>query len=332
MLTHKEQLVTYMMAGHVHLSKKDYGFFNNLKYLLQDKRPVTSNQDKLFNKLLQKYQRQLTKLGHDINVLEKLDYKQPIVETSQEYLIAKISIENDEITIKSPFNNKFIQYLRNLDNNQFIWSKQEKVYKAEFSTHNLKTAYFSVNKYYDNVRLCPKIQNLIDEIKQYEQMMYWSPTLVKSFNNYYIFGLNQSLYEAIKDIPLNNDPKTLFKLSQYGIKIHPSITKDDSFLRFASEYNTTIDLEQLNDLANWVKELEFDMIYLGSQMLYNKQISTEVKERLKDIHFSRKVEDLDMFTNIVYIHFNRGTNLGKRFHKNIKKMIILSNSRPVQVA
>lgn len=329
MLEYKEQLVNYMMAGHVHLSKKDYGFFNNLKYLIQDKRPITSNQDKLFNKLLLKYKRQLTRLGYDNNVLESLPWKTLIVESSLEYLTAKISIEDDFITIRSPFNTKFIQHLRNINHHGFVWSKIEKAYKAEYSTYNLKTAYFAVNKYYDTVRYCPKVQHLLDQIKQYQNSMYWSPTLVKSGDHYYIFGINNSLYEATKNLPLNAEPKTLFALSHHGIKIHYSITKDDSFLRFASEYNNTVDLSQLQNLKDWIKKLEIDMVFLGTEIIYNKQISAEVRNAIQDVYVSRKEEDLDNYKNILYLHYR--SNLSKRVHKNIKKMIILSNSRPVQV-
>lgn len=329
MLEYKEQLINYMMAGHVHLSKKDYGFFNNLKYLVQDKRPVTSNQDKLLNKLLVKYKRQLTKLGYDTAVLEQIPWKNPIVESSLEYLVAKISIENDLIAIRSPFNTRFIQYLRNIKNNEFVWSKQDKAYKATYNTFNLKTAYFSVNKYYDTVRYCPKVQNLLDQIKEYSESMYWSPTLVKSGDNFYIFGINNSLYESIKDLPLNDEPKTLFALSHHGVKIHSSITKDDTFLRFASEYNNNVDLDQLHNLEHWIEELGFDMVFLGTEIIYNRQISAEVKNAIKNVYVSRKEEDLDIYQNILYLHYR--SNLAKRVHKNIKKMIILSNSRPVKV-
>ena len=59
MMQKKEHLLHYMMKGHVHLSKKDYGFFNNLSYIIREKNQVTSNQNKLFDKLILKYQRQL---------------------------------------------------------------------------------------------------------------------------------------------------------------------------------------------------------------------------------------------------------------------------------
>jgi len=68
----REHLLHYMMKGHVHLSKKDYGFFNNLTYIIKDKNQVTSNQNKLFDKLILKYQRQLRKLGHNIEKLNQL--------------------------------------------------------------------------------------------------------------------------------------------------------------------------------------------------------------------------------------------------------------------
>ena len=62
-LTSKEMLTHYLLKGYVHLSKKDYGFFNNISYITNGKKSITSNQDKLFNKLILKYQRQLKKLG-----------------------------------------------------------------------------------------------------------------------------------------------------------------------------------------------------------------------------------------------------------------------------
>jgi len=327
MFKNKEQLTKYMIEGHVHLSKKDYGFFNNLIFLEHRKQTITTNQLSLFNKLINKYQRQLTKLGHDASALIDLTWEIGVVESKQEFLDAYLSIINDTIIIKSPFNNQFIQNFRRVETNQFVWSSTEKNYKAPFSTFSLKLAHLYLNKFYKSVKYCETVQKYIDYIQSYAEVKYWTPTLVKTNNNFYIAGLNHAIYEHIKDIQLSDDIKTLFQLSQYGIKIDESITGDDALLNFAGNYIVTYDLDNFRDLVAKLVLLDVDHVFIpGTKFnIYNKNITNEIKLILLEHNITcSPTNELSSKKGVLIRN-----NIRFEDNRNFTKIIQLTNSRPV---
>lgn len=329
MFEYKDQLTFYMVAGHVHLSKKDYGFFNNIKQTIGDK-PVTSNQDKLFNKLLAKYQRQLSKLNHDVVLLGQLPWRVPVVETKQEYLSAIISIVNDTIIIKSPFNNKFIQQFRKIELNDFVWNKIKRVYEAPFSTYQLKIAIQTVNSCYESVVYCDKVKELLDQVTQYSEVKYWEPTLTKINNNLYIVAINNSLYEAISHIDLADDPQTFYLLSRYGIKIDDSLL-DDKYKMFAAEYVVEVDSQDFEEVSLWLQNLKVEHVFTSRDVLYNKELSNDIKLILLDKGITcstaknlEKENSVIIKTHKSWPSFNNHVGL-------YDKVIYLKNSRPVKI-
>lgn len=274
----KEKLLHYMLGGHVHLSKKDYGFFHNLQHLIKDTKRITTNQCKLFDKLLVKYQRQLKKNGLDYTNLLDLPWNVQVVESKQEFLDARIYLERDEICIKAPFNNNFIASLRNRELNCFAWDKSNKLYRASQSTYNLKMALELVTKHYTSAKISTELEGIIDNLTQYKDS-YWAPTLVRKNNNYYIAGISEPLYDKLANTELNDDPKTLHYLTLLGIKVDLDIVKDNEFLRFASEYNTDVSIEQLDDLVNWIKGIGVDYVWFTRDLVYNKVVGKMISQR-----------------------------------------------------
>lgn len=339
MFTTKDQLNAFLIRGDIHLSKKDYGFFNNLTVQLSNKKPVTSNQDKLFSKLLFKYKRQFNKLGHDVDILNNLLWSVEVVPSQAEYLSAKISIENDEIVIRCPYNTRFIQKFKNVSVNCFVWQKQNKCYTAAISTHNLKIAYHEINKHFTDIKYDPNVQNILDELDEYKNCTIWEPTLVKIGKCFYIYGLNESLNHATDYLILSDEPKTLLKLSQYGVKIHESIHQDDQFKKFASDFYAVVDIEQVDLLKDWVEILKFDCIYLGADIIFNKEISKNIKDALDSIPIIRNATEISLYTNVLYVNYNSYKNNNPSFllsdndqlNKNISKILTIKNSRPVHV-
>lgn len=333
MFENKEQLANYLISGNVHLSKKDYSFFNNIRYSTHEGKSVTSNQDILFNKLILKYQKQLKKLGHDVNTLITIPWKNLILKSDPTYSQAKLSLENGKLEIKSPFNTKFIQNFRKLSYNEFVWLKNKRVYEAPFSTFNLKIANQYLKLYYKDVSYCDKIEALFNEIKEYDTCKYWNPTLVKVGDHYYVHALTESLYEVLKNITLSNDPNTLYLLSQHGVTIHPNITKGDEFLSFASEYNTKVNIDDFAKVAGWLKQLNIKHVFLSRMLnVYNQTIGVEVKEILKKMNIesiNNNEKDIKEITCI-----NLSSSLPIHFDSEnfqVSKYITIVNSRPVHV-
>lgn len=327
MFTNKDQLAHYMISGHVHLSKKDYGFFNNIKTIVHDHKPVTTNQNKLFDKLLLKYQRQLQKLNFNVQTLIELSWKVEVLESKPEYLSAYISIDNDKIIIRSPFNTKFVQMFRKIPLIQFVWNKLSRVYEAPLSTYQLKIAIDAVNKCYETVNYCDQVQKILEEINQYSEVIYWQPTLVKIHDNYYVIASNSALNEVIKDFELNDDPKTFYMLSQYGVTIHPDLI-NNNYTKFASEYVTEIDSSNLSDLCDWLRNLNVECVFTSRDLVYSKDLSNDLKLLLLERGIICKPATKTDIANSVLLKTHSSWTA---FTSTFNKIIHLKNSRPVKI-
>lgn len=328
LLQKREHLLYYMLQGHVHLSRKDYGFFNNLQYIVKNNKRVTTNQNKLYEKLILKYQRQLKKLNHKLDELLQLTWDVEVVDSAKEYLEAYIYITDNEVHIRSPFNTKFVQGFRSAYDNTFLWHKDKKEYIARLDTHSLKLAVTMVNRYFDQVRFCDKIENILHELKPYETGD-WNPTLRKVHDHYMISCTNHYLNESIKGVELNDDPINLLTLSRYGILIDKSVTNDDSLKVFASSFHIDGDLNLFDTITEWLKLLNVDHVFTAREIIYNKQISNEIKQTLlKHGITCSPVGSTDHREGVLLKTSSTIPNCDMR---KISKVIHLTNSRPVNV-
>lgn len=328
MFVNREHLLDYMLKGHLHLSKKDYSFFSNIKNIIQEDRPITSNQNKLFDKLLVKYQRQLKKLNHDIDDLITLPWKFKVLESKQEYLNAYISIEDDRIIIKSPFNNKFIQMFRRIHCNKFVWNKAKKIYEAPVSTYQLKIAIDSVSECYGSVLFCDTIKDLLIGLDEFKQARYWNPTLVKRNNIFFIAATNSSLMESLKDVVLNDDPKTLMMLSLYGISFDDSVINNDPVKYFACNRELSLDLENLDEIIQNLKLLEINHVFTSRVILNSNNVFNEIQTKLSLAGITcNSIRSNTEFNNAVLFT----TSSGAVSSSKVIKTIYLTNSRPVLV-
>lgn len=321
----KDDLVDYLTQGHIHVSRQDYLFFSNLAKIATE-RNVTTGQNKLLDKLLDKYQKQLRNNNLDIQSLKNLSWKNPLLETLAEYRKTYINVVNQEITVRNPFSKKFISALQK-SHSDLLWDKKRKCYSVEFSTYNLKHTLDLVSKNFDDVVLSNNIQQLLTDIKQYENC-YWNPTLVKVGNNFYITALNESL-DKVLSTELNDDPKTLFFLSRYGISVDDKLIVTEE-QKFATSHSYNIDIEEIDILINFLNNLSIKEIVIEGHALYRDTIYKEIVNKLKqsniEVHSTGDYE-LNDFPLIVsfrtsHIIWNPGRAC---------KIVSIKNSRPVHI-
>lgn len=325
----REHLLYYMLQGHVHLSKKDYGFFNNLQYIIKNSNKVTTNQNKLYDKLVVKYQRQLKKLQHDIVELQKLEWTIPVVETSKEYLEAYVYLEDGSVHIRSPFNTQFVHSFRSVPDNTFIWNKEKKVYISHYDTNALKIAVQMVETYFPDVRYCENITKILDEVSTYKDTI-WDPTYKRVSGNYMITSTNKYLDAILADIEFNDDPLTLLELSKHGVIIDYDVTNEDPYKIFAGSYFVTIDLSMLDTLVEYLKSLNVRHVFTSREVIYNKQISNEIKLKLLEHGISCSPVGSTDHENAVLFKTTTNTNMAINTRR-IDKIIQLTNSLPVIV-
>jgi hypothetical protein len=259
-LINAEELLDLMLS-HLSLSRYDQKFFYNLQ--LQNvlpRKPITTNQAALFTKVVKKYNRQLALFKLDADQVAELPWTLKIIQSSPEYTHAHISIENDQLILRSPFRQAFVQDFR--DKSVMIWDRENRYYHTEFGLYKLKAILNSVMKHYQDIKLCPAVQKIIDDISIYDEESCWDPTLTICNNNLYIFNLNESLASAIRNIELNTELSTLALLASYGIGVSESLKKElqkiysIEDLTFAINRQAIHEVSDIAGLADKLKKIE----------------------------------------------------------------------------
>lgn len=327
MFTHKDQLLKYLISGHIHLSKKDFGFFSNIIQSIGKTNQITSNQSKLVDKLIYKYQRQIKKCNLNPDVLISLPWKTIVVESKQEFLQARIWLEDNILSLSSPYNNNFIKYFRNIDLNPFSWNKESKKYTAEYSTHAFKIAYKSVNKFFEGVYIDQNLSTILEYVNQFSNQNF-DPTYIKSNGNFYISAVNEHLLNNC-NVSFDDSATTLFYLSQMGVKIHPDILGTDEFKKFAGTFNVVLDSNNIEFLGKYLLWLGIENVVLGRGLSYSKQFSQDIKKILLDTEI--KVHPYNsQYTYDEAVLINLHSH-NENVPKNIVKVITIANSKPINV-
>jgi hypothetical protein len=332
MMLVKEELITYLTLGHVHVSRQDYQFFSNLIKINMEG-SITTGQDKLLNKLLDKYKRQLIKLGHDVEGLKKLEWRKPLIETTEEYKKAYLYLEGNKLIFKSPFSKKFINDLRSEgDNNTFVWDKNKKVYASDATTLALKVILKVSKKSFSELHLCDQLQNVLCTLEEYEKSV-WNPTMYKVNGNYYIMACNSALGDAISSIDLNEDPKTLYELTKYGLDFDNSVVNNE-LQKFASSYYYETDTEHLHDIIEYVTRLGISEVRLESQALYSNTLYKELRNKLTEcgikIITHHELKEISRDEYPVLISFKTRKYI-PQYSKSVSKIVSIKNNTPIDV-
>lgn len=334
-LRNKEEVLVLLLTNEFRLNKYDKNFLSNLSILLAKNRHVTTNQDYLFDKLLEKYKRQLKKMKVDYSELLLLKWHTKVIESSTEFTEAHLSLHNDRIRLRVPFNKKLIEKLRDLDARNYLqWNPIDKCYYSDYYTHVIKTILSLIPNFY-KLNISQDITNELNQLLDYENMQYWNPTLVHIDNLYYIVACNEPLLEATKHIELNNDPKTLCELSKYGIKIDKSITQGNKFLEFASNYDSVIDVNELDTLHQYCKLLDIKNIICNYRIKRAKDIKNYFEKILGSNGLNVYYDVIDSppkeyHGKSIYLYYFTSTGLVEHPTYVVKKVRI-TNSNPVKI-
>lgn len=276
----KDHLVYFMQCGMLRLSRYDLHFIQNLHNLIITKGNVTTNQVALFEKVVEKYSRQLSKHGLIKSKIDQLNWETVIVPSDKKFTEAYISIVEDKIIFKSPFNKKFLESFNRDTYNSFKWIREDKHYISDFSAEALKHLLRRAKEHYSVINYCPITSTLINNVEQFNAK-YWEPTLIHLHGKYIIASINEPLNDAVKDIELSNDPECLSMLATYGIKIDDSIINGDPLLKFASEYFTEIDYTNTDIFIKYLHAIKCDCIFTAGLTLppqYKKILISKIKE------------------------------------------------------
>jgi len=319
-------------------------FMSNLQNMIHRDKKVTSNQAKLFDALIYKYKRQLIKNKLDSDDLKKLPWRSTVIESSPEFTGARVDCIDGMLNLRVPFNRKFISEFKTKEN-PFVWYKEEKMYKAKFSTGALKLLYNQLPKHFKSVIYSPALHSLIEEVEKYKNLI-WEPTVVKVGNNYIIAGANEHLLKAVEHIDLSNlnsknDIETAFELSHYQVKLSPSLLKERKDLEFASSFYTEVDIEDIDLVAKWLNTMKIKKFVLCDNSFQDLHLNSDNSLRNDITHkFKNQGIEIQKMTELgsdpaVLISF-RSLHKGTPFHyimsNHTSKIIKIKNSRPIEIS
>lgn len=310
----KEHLLQFMLTKKINLSHYDRKFLSNLQYITHKDNRVTTNQANLFNKLIVKYARQLTKAYLVVEELQELPWKTNIIESSPLFTSARISLVGDTLQLQVPFNKKFISEFKHVPNNPYEWNSRDKFYSANFSTYALKLSR-TLYKYFSNVEYSDELNTLLDQLQDYNATI-WNPTLTEVNGSLLIAGCNTIIGNMIKDIDLKLEPIVLYKLSQMGVSVDPELVENNPKLKFAAEFITEVDLDNMQEVESWIVELGCNHVVRG-------------KGPFRDTITTQHNSD----TLPILLQYNSSTVGLRRFYGNkaFGKCVIVKNSQPIDI-
>jgi hypothetical protein len=334
-VTTKEHLIYFMQCGVMRLGKYDLRFVQNLHLLTVQNKTITTNQVALVDKLVDKYKRQLHKQGITSDQLASLKWESAIVNSDPQFTEAYVTITNDTITFKSPFNKKFIDNFRKVEHNTFAWIKDNKIYESPYSTEALKTLLTVANAHYPVVNYCPVVSNLLNSVDKYSAK-YWNPTLIKCNDIYLIAGINERLDDAIKDMPLSNNPCSLSILASYGVSIDERIIDNDPLLEFASSFISEVDYKDVDNIVQYLLAIKCDSVTIvgqaGMTLHYRKILAEKIKN--SGIHLDDDKNGMVLEARLegkkIPVVISLSSNLNWPA-PNFKKIVRMRNSLPVVI-
>lgn len=334
-----DQLAYFMQSGLLRLSKYDLKFVQNLYRLISEKHPITTNQVALFLKLTKKYSRQLSKQKIFSETIESLNWNIPVIDSDKKFTETFVTIEKDKLIFRSPYNKNFLKELRSQENNYWVWDKVNRAHVANFCCHNLKIICQIARKHFAVTNYCTVITNILNQLKQFDNVKFWTPTLCNLNGMFIISAANKHIMEAIQHIPLNNDMKTLSILSEYGIAIDQSVIQKNESLEFASKFKVEIDYKDKDKLVEWLKLLGCSIVYEGSGLLltHKKELKSllekngiKVLKRINSIFiFSQNINENIQKNENLYSVLIQGTETAS--FDNVKKIITIKNSEPIDL-
>jgi|688.fasta_scaffold201272_2 hypothetical protein len=325
--------VATWMISNIRLSRYDEQFVNNLTFYTVQYNRITSNQDLLFKKVVGKYKRQF--LYHKIVIenLLQLSWHVHVVPSIPEYTGASIVIENNKIIFRSPYNKNFLTALRKTSLYTLTWHRDKRQHEADYSPTVLKQLMYLSADYYEVLNYCDTVTQIINSLSEYESIKYWVPTLVYKNNHYYIAALNEPLYNAIKDIELTDNLKTVATLVKYGINVDQSVTthflETESLekIKFASTFEVQAEIRDVNTIMTWLKEFGCDAITEPKSFLTRNTI--DIDKTLLNI--CKNPNELINYDNPVIVYQKGVFSLSNEKPMKLFKTIRFVNSEPIDL-
>jgi hypothetical protein len=339
--TTKEQLI-YFMVNTISLGTYDRKFLVNVN---ETDKQMTTNQADLLDKIILRYHKQFAK--HNINSAEMVNLpwsREPILSTTA-YTHTHVSVDQDSIIIRSPYKREYVDALKK-NKISIVWNKEDRLWKTVYCEQTLKYVLEQTEKYYTNINYCDTIKNVINEFIEYEDCLYWDPTLVYK-NKYYIAGINELLNNAIKEDIDNIDYSTIARLVSYGISIDKTVDeqliktigedeRSIKYLEFSKDLNPILDIFNLDEVIDYLQCIKTEAVLIpNSGTSDKKSIKKSLLDKLSKSNIKVILEIKDKpieLPNTFYVTIIFGLwNMKYQYNSSSSKTIFLADSKPIEL-
>ena len=281
----KEQLI-YFFISNISLGTYDKKFLLNLQVLnLAQKKPLTTNQAELLDKITLRYRKQLSKLEIGVQEMLDLPWNNTPVQSLPQYTEAHLSLNEDTLILRSPYKKEFVSEFNKLNlSNKKQWDRVGKYWSIPANSYTLREVNNQLEKHYGKVNYCDKLSKLLSDIKGYQSIKYWDPTYMYVNGNYMIVGISEALHDAIIDIPFETELHTLSYLAQFGIKIDDSVIEefllkfDADAVSFATESRINVELHD-ESIIKKLLLIKVDLIIFPENITANTKLYFDFIER-----------------------------------------------------
>jgi hypothetical protein len=310
--TTKEQLVHYLLMQ-INLGTYDRRFLTNtLNLNISPKKPVTTNQAALLNKIVERYARQLAKKELSVGDLISLPWSSTPVDSKPEFTDAYLTLDDTTLILKSPYKSAFVRAMRDLS--YTIWHVDEKFWSIPAGLYTLHQIVSLLEEHYDKINYCPEITKILNEAKLYSSEACWDPTLIKKNGRLYVAAINSSLNEAIADVTLSDTLASMARLTKYGIRVDSNLVNQihdamggtseamDQIL-FSLQFDPKIDIASPSKVVQYISDLKPDSVIVTDtgNSLHNSTL-TKIIDTLTSIGIN--VQRLTRATDISTVNFD----------------------------
>lgn len=333
----KEQLIHYLL-GNISLGTYDKKFLVNLEtsYLIP-KKPLTSNQANLLEKIIVRYKRQLAKQEISSEEAIQLPWTRQPVPSLPEFTETHLLLVDDELILRCPYKSAFLKDFKKLDIHG-KWESEDRLWRIPANTYSLKTVKQCIEKHYDKINYCEFIVDILKPLEEFSVEDTWNPTLKFINGIFYVVAITPALNTALDDLSFDIDLANLARFVAKGIEIDQSVidkykeTYTEKQIQFAIDLMVKMDIGD-NDLIDLLAVLKPDLIVFSEYISSVKPFFNVVKEKLTMYNMRlmtqtyAQVVDISGYDYIIAVE--SGLSLKHQMIPYVSKLVQVVNSKPI---
>lgn len=304
--THPQQ--HHMNSSPINLARYDVSVVNNFAHQIHDKIGFTPKQCDLAGKIIVKYRRQMAKAGIDVTPVEngtatvgplrEIDYSR------------HISIEEDSIKIRFPFDQLLVQKMRTYGKNEShgsaVWDHEKRYWNLALTEYNvmwtnknlIQDHQFEADKEFINLyKICKQATGNVPKLKLDNDKIYMEncPSSLENF-----------LVDKVGDFTLNNMVKLIDYAGVCGFGVSKKLLEkvpNNKLHTYFVNQEIVVETPEENDINNLVEYIKmserFPVVTYSTGhdvALYNRLTKEFGKKCVLNVSAISELDDLDQQT------------------------------------